>query len=199
MTIGIAPITGIPFPFVSVGGSSMISNLLGMGDPAGRLRSWRATVAPELAGLELRALVALARDAHRERPAPRPARARRRADRVAELARALRAGGEAGLVVQSAPGGSPAPSGSGSPRAALRAAGRGGARIVGVGDGSSLPYVLDTDLVAVEQGRALPLEAITRALARALGPAGVGLAARLPALRPAVLNELVSPSPGGTR
>ena len=31
MTIGLAPITGIPLPFVSVGGSSMISNLLGMG------------------------------------------------------------------------------------------------------------------------------------------------------------------------
>ena len=31
MTIGIAPITGIPLPFVSVGGSSMVSNLLAMG------------------------------------------------------------------------------------------------------------------------------------------------------------------------
>jgi rod shape determining protein RodA len=31
MTIGIAPITGIPLPFVSVGGSSMISNLVAMG------------------------------------------------------------------------------------------------------------------------------------------------------------------------
>jgi rod shape determining protein RodA len=31
MTIGIAPITGIPLPFVSVGGSSMISNLIGIG------------------------------------------------------------------------------------------------------------------------------------------------------------------------
>ena len=31
MTLGIAPITGIPLPFVSVGGSSMIANLLAIG------------------------------------------------------------------------------------------------------------------------------------------------------------------------
>jgi rod shape determining protein RodA len=31
MTMGVAPITGIPLPFVSVGGSSMIANLLAMG------------------------------------------------------------------------------------------------------------------------------------------------------------------------
>ncbi len=31
MTIGIAPVTGIPLPFVSVGGSSMIANLLAAG------------------------------------------------------------------------------------------------------------------------------------------------------------------------
>jgi rod shape determining protein RodA len=31
MTMGIAPITGIPLPFVSVGGSSMIANLLAIG------------------------------------------------------------------------------------------------------------------------------------------------------------------------
>ena len=31
MTMGIAPITGIPLPFVSVGGSSMIANLIGIG------------------------------------------------------------------------------------------------------------------------------------------------------------------------
>jgi rod shape determining protein RodA len=31
MTIGIAPITGIPLPFVSVGGSSMVANLLAIG------------------------------------------------------------------------------------------------------------------------------------------------------------------------
>jgi rod shape determining protein RodA len=31
MTMGIAPITGIPLPFVSAGGSSMITNLLAFG------------------------------------------------------------------------------------------------------------------------------------------------------------------------
>ena len=31
MTMGIAPITGIPLPFVSVGGSSMITNFLAIG------------------------------------------------------------------------------------------------------------------------------------------------------------------------
>ena len=31
MTMGIAPITGIPLPFVSVGGSSMIANLAAVG------------------------------------------------------------------------------------------------------------------------------------------------------------------------
>jgi rod shape determining protein RodA len=31
MTIGVAPVTGIPLPFVSVGGSAMVANLLGIG------------------------------------------------------------------------------------------------------------------------------------------------------------------------
>jgi rod shape determining protein RodA len=31
MTIGIMPITGIPLPFVSYGGSSMVANLLAIG------------------------------------------------------------------------------------------------------------------------------------------------------------------------
>jgi rod shape determining protein RodA len=31
MTMGIAPITGIPLPFVSVGGSALIASLLAIG------------------------------------------------------------------------------------------------------------------------------------------------------------------------
>ena len=31
MTMGIAPVTGIPLPFVSVGGSSMVANLIAIG------------------------------------------------------------------------------------------------------------------------------------------------------------------------
>jgi rod shape determining protein RodA len=31
MTMGIAPITGIPLPFVSYGGSAMVTNLLAIG------------------------------------------------------------------------------------------------------------------------------------------------------------------------
>jgi rod shape determining protein RodA len=46
MTIGIAPITGIPLPFVSVGGSAMIANLLAIGvleaiHVRGSARRWR--------------------------------------------------------------------------------------------------------------------------------------------------------------
>ena len=49
MTIGIAPVTGIPLPMVSVGGSSMVANLLAIGvlqaihargRGRGRLRRW---------------------------------------------------------------------------------------------------------------------------------------------------------------
>jgi rod shape determining protein RodA len=31
MNIGVAPVTGIPLPFVSIGGSALIANLLAMG------------------------------------------------------------------------------------------------------------------------------------------------------------------------
>jgi uncharacterized protein (DUF697 family) len=73
----------------------------------------------------------------------------------------------------------------------LRRAARAKVPIVGVTDGSSLPYVLDTDLVVLPPGQGLPVGEIVRALARALGDRRVGLAARLPVLRAAVVEELV--------
>ena len=64
----------------------------------------------------------------------------------------------------------------------LRAASRAHVPIVGVTEGQSLPYVLDTNIVRIRPGRGLPVEEIAAALARVLGQQGVGLAARLPVL-----------------
>jgi uncharacterized protein (DUF697 family) len=74
---------------------------------------------------------------------------------------------------------------------ALRAASLAHVPIVGLTDGESLPYVLDTDLVVVRPGQGLPVLEIVRAIASALGARGAGLAARLPVLRDAVVDELI--------
>jgi uncharacterized protein (DUF697 family) len=74
---------------------------------------------------------------------------------------------------------------------ALRAASLAHVPIVGLTDGESLPYVLDTDLVVVRPGQGLPVLEIVRAIASALGERGAGLAARLPVLRDAVVDELI--------
>src|SRR5205823_1126307 len=63
--------------------------------------------------------------------------------------------------------------------------------IVAVSDAEELPYVLATDIVAVEAGRGFPLDAIAAALARRLGDAGPALAGELPVLREAVATELI--------
>ncbi len=74
---------------------------------------------------------------------------------------------------------------------ALRAAASGRVPIVGVTEGGSLPYVLDTDLVQVKRGQGFPVDEITRVLARRLGVRGAGLAARLPVLREPIVDELI--------
>ncbi len=76
---------------------------------------------------------------------------------------------------------------------ALRSADRADVPIVcvarpGVDD---VPYVLATDLLHAEGGSGFPVDEIVRAVARKLGVHGSGLARRLPALRPAVCEELV--------
>lgn len=77
---------------------------------------------------------------------------------------------------------------------ALRAASLAHVPIVGVTAGESLPYVLDTDLVTVRPGEGLPVPEVARAIARALGDSGAGLAGRLPVLRDAVVDELIRSS-----
>jgi uncharacterized protein (DUF697 family) len=77
----------------------------------------------------------------------------------------------------------------------LRAASRAGVPIVAVVPeslrGRPIPHVLATDVVVVERGEAMPVERVARAIARRLGEAATPLAARLPALRKAVCEELV--------
>lgn len=55
----------------------------------------------------------------------------------------------------------------------------------------SIPYVLATDIVRVLPGAGFPVEEIARAIARRLGESGTRLAARLPALRRPVCEELI--------
>jgi uncharacterized protein (DUF697 family) len=109
------------------------------------------------------------------------------------LAKELRAGGEAAAVLEH---------GAADQAAALiwigaaeedvlRTASRAGVPIVGITEGESLPYVLDTELVRLRPGRGFPVDQIARVLARVLGTDGAALAARLPVLREAVVDELI--------
>jgi uncharacterized protein (DUF697 family) len=74
---------------------------------------------------------------------------------------------------------------------ALREASLAKVPIVGVTDGESLPYVLDTAIVTVPAGRGFPIDEIAAALARQLRERGTTLAARLPVLRDAFVDELI--------
>jgi uncharacterized protein (DUF697 family) len=74
---------------------------------------------------------------------------------------------------------------------ALRAASLAHVPIVGVTEGESLPYVLDTDLVVIRPGERLPVDEVAHKIAAALGETGTNLAARLPVVREAVVDELI--------
>jgi uncharacterized protein (DUF697 family) len=109
------------------------------------------------------------------------------------LARELRAGGDPTAVQERGPVRSAAALvwiGAADQRA-LREASRARVPIVGITEGESLPYVLDTNLVVARRGEGLPVAGVARAVARVLGEQGAPLAARLPALREAVVDELV--------
>ncbi len=109
------------------------------------------------------------------------------------LARELRAGGDPIAVRE---GGSPEGAAVlvwiGYPdEERLRAASLAHVPIVGVTEGESLPYVLDTDLVRIRVGESLPVAEVALALAHLLGHNATGLASRLPVVREAVVDELI--------
>ena len=109
------------------------------------------------------------------------------------LARELRVGGKHSAVREGgAPGGAAVVVWIGkADEDALRPASLARVPIVGVTEGESLPYVLDTDLVAVQPGEGLPVEEVARKVAAALGDRGTALAARLPVLRGPVVDEVI--------
>ena len=78
----------------------------------------------------------------------------------------------------------------------LRAAKRARVPVVAVqtspAAGIEVPYVLATDVVPCPPGAGFPLADVARALAGRLGERGTPLAARLPVLRDAVCDELIS-------
>jgi uncharacterized protein (DUF697 family) len=80
---------------------------------------------------------------------------------------------------------------------ALHRARRVGVPVIAVAVGgprtaTAIPYVLATDVVSVATGQAFPLERIAGAIASRLGEDGPPLAARVPLLREAVGEQLLS-------
>ncbi|HXV58628.1 MAG TPA: hypothetical protein VD704_12235 [Gaiellaceae bacterium] len=99
----------------------------------------------------------------------------------------------AAVLVYAVEGGAP----SEEDERALRLAGRKDVETVVVvvdappGEQPAVPYVLDTDVVAVGPGEPLPLETILKRVAERADERAHLLAGRLPALRPAVVDAIV--------
>jgi uncharacterized protein (DUF697 family) len=85
-------------------------------------------------------------------------------------------------------------SGDGGDEAALKRARRARVPIVALvpPEVDEVPYVLATDLVRLQPGRGFPVAALAAVIAGRLGEDGAPLAARVPVLRRAVADELIS-------
>jgi len=137
-------------------------------------------------------IVSLVRELRRGAGDPRPLAVAGARELVPLLARELRAGGDAGAVVEGHFEDAAVLIWIGAPdEDALRAASRRGVPIIAVTEAETVPYVLATDLVRVPPGAGFPVEEIAGAVARRLGEDSTSLAARLPALRGAVCEELI--------
>jgi len=82
----------------------------------------------------------------------------------------------------------------GSDEAALKRARRARVPVVAIvpDDVDGVPYVLATDVVRLGPGKGFPVESIARVIAARLGEDGAPLAARVPVLRRAVAEELIT-------
>jgi hypothetical protein len=108
------------------------------------------------------------------------------------LVRELRAGGDAASVREGSPAGAAALVWIGkADEDALRNASRAKIPLVGVTEGESLPYVLDTSLVVLRRGERLPIDRIARAIAAVQPEGWESLAERLPVLREALVREAI--------
>jgi uncharacterized protein (DUF697 family) len=138
-------------------------------------------------------LLAIVRELRRGAGDPRPLAVVGAPELVPLLAQELRAGGDPPAVVEGRIENAAAIVWAGPPEEGrLRKASRTGRPIVAVTDAGSVPYVLASSVVRMQPGGAFPIDQIARALARRLGEDGTSLAARLPVLRPAVCDALIS-------
>jgi uncharacterized protein (DUF697 family) len=138
------------------------------------------------------ALISLVREVRRGTGDRRPLAVAGSRELLPIIARQLREGGDPSAVVEGRLENAAVLVWVGPPdEDALRAANRAGVPIVAVSDADEVPYVLATDIVRVPPGQGFPVDEIAHAVARKLGEDGTALAARLPALRRAVCDELI--------
>jgi uncharacterized protein (DUF697 family) len=138
------------------------------------------------------ALISLVREVRRGTGDRRPLAVAGSRELLPIIARQLREGGDPSAVVEGELENAAVLVWVGPPdEDALRTANRAGVPIVAVSDADEMPYVLATDIVHVPPGRGFPVDEIAHAVARKLGEDGTALAARLPALRRAVCDELI--------
>ena len=178
MTMGIAPVTGIPLPFVTVGGSSMVANLIAIGVLQSIHARGHQGRAPRRADgrqaepdgpLGPREGTADRRRRHAAAGHQRPARSTAREGALAAAPPRAQCASTAGRRTRRCSCGcSPALR---LPRTSrlLRAAERADVPVVGVQTGTEvfdIPYVLATEVVMCSPGSGFPVEEIARAIAR---------------------------------
>jgi uncharacterized protein (DUF697 family) len=138
-------------------------------------------------------LVALLREVRKAERNSKPLAVAGARELVPILARELRAGGDPAAVIEQDTTDAAALVWIGDADGErLRAASRAKIPIVAVSEAATLPYVLADDIVRVPPGQGFPVERIAEVLARRLDDEGLSLAARLPVLRRAVTDRLIS-------